>query len=51
MKRILTTLALAATISFTTMAQVNPNDKEYLHPREDGKIELLFTGDFCHHDL
>ena len=50
MKRILTTLALAATISFTTMAQVNPNDKEYLHPREDGKIELLFTGDFCHHD-
>ena len=46
MKRILTTLALAATISFTTMAQVNPNDKEYLHPREDGKIELLYGPDF-----
>lgn len=46
MKRILTTLALAATISFTTMAQVNPNDTEYLHPREDGKIELLYRPDF-----
>ncbi|MBR6446764.1 MAG: hypothetical protein IKS94_10190 [Prevotella sp.] len=46
MKRILTTIALAATISFTTMAQVNLNDKEYLHPREDGKIELLFGPDF-----
>ena len=51
MKRILTTLALAATISFTTMAQVNPNDKEYLHPREDGKIELLYTQDFYHFDV
>lgn len=46
MKRILTTLALAATISFMTMAQVNPNDTEYLHPREDGKIELLYRPDF-----
>ena len=51
MKRILTTLALAATISFTTMAQVNPNDKEYLHPREDGKIERLYTQDFYHFDV
>lgn len=50
MKRILTTLALAATISFTTMAQVNPNDKEYLHPREDGKNELLYGPDFYHCD-
>ena len=47
MKRILSTLALAATISFTTMAQiVDLHDKAYLHPREDGKIERLYGPDF-----
>lgn len=50
MKRILTTIALAATISFMTMAQVNLNDKEYLHPREDGKIERLYGPDFYNCD-